>query len=505
MKRSPDQIDVEFLRRLFAAAFLAILCTISFDLQSTPVEPQIINGTEVPNGQYPWMVALQYNNAQSGSQSQFCGGTIVAPRWVLTSARCVVGRKPIDILVAVGSVDLASSDVDRISVTKIVGHPNFVNKGYKNVALLRLERSVDPAIVPLRLAAPGTDIARGTEVITMGWGRLENLESTQRLQEIAVEVGHPEICENLPARFSRKLELCVVSRFRDQGSCYGDRGGPAIIREEITGEFVQVGISSWGNPGCDTHYGAVFDRVSIHTPWIIRQIRNQATKQETGDLTLSALHYCLGLECVFDATWNVQYTESGERRARFIWRTEDGGTKAGADAKIFRHTFPTTGSYDVLLSIVYENGQRETTKFSVDVKRDGVNRDRIRVKDVTDIYVTPPWTISFDYWGRGQGTWLHDGNVRVTLQGSAHYDMELSLWKFDFSTDEWSRVSQSRSFRSVERIRQNVRRGFYYLSVRFYGIENPSRQTARLTTEFWRSKRDVCLLDSFLTCRGPKI
>jgi|GEM_PF-5760357 len=91
------------------------------------------------------------------------------------------------------------------------------------------------------------------------------------------------------------------------------------MRDETTGELVQVGVISWANSECDTHYGVVADRVSVFTPWIIRQLRNQATEQETGDLSRSALYHCHGLECVFDATWaNGLQFGFGDTRPRFL-------------------------------------------------------------------------------------------------------------------------------------------------------------------------------------------
>ena len=44
---------------------------------------QIVDGTETETHEFPWVASLQVNG------EHFCGGTLVAPNWVLTAAHCV--------------------------------------------------------------------------------------------------------------------------------------------------------------------------------------------------------------------------------------------------------------------------------------------------------------------------------------------------------------------------------------------------------------------------------
>jgi len=50
---------------------------------------KIVGGTKVEAGSFPWQVSL-WNTRQN---KHFCGGSLVAERWVVTAAHCVaIGR-----------------------------------------------------------------------------------------------------------------------------------------------------------------------------------------------------------------------------------------------------------------------------------------------------------------------------------------------------------------------------------------------------------------------------
>src|SRR5215510_15888462 len=62
--------------------------------RSAPFEEnyRIVGGEQVVDPKaWPWQVAL-FQKTASGSYRFFCGGSLIAQRWVLTAAHCLVGN-----------------------------------------------------------------------------------------------------------------------------------------------------------------------------------------------------------------------------------------------------------------------------------------------------------------------------------------------------------------------------------------------------------------------------
>src|ERR1043166_2831951 len=60
----------------------------------TRQSPKIVGGKIARDGAFPWQVSLGVAWIADPFQSHFCGGTVVAPAWIVTAAHCAVGLTP---------------------------------------------------------------------------------------------------------------------------------------------------------------------------------------------------------------------------------------------------------------------------------------------------------------------------------------------------------------------------------------------------------------------------
>jgi len=498
-KKFKRQMLQGFVVNCLALSFIVFALFIpSEKVDAASAQHRIINGTNVPAGKYPWAVALLRTRVADPTDALLCGGTLIERQWVLTAAHCVNRQEPRDLQVAVNLVDLRGT-VERISVDEIIAHSNIARVGYSDVALLKLRRPVPASVPTINVVERGGLPRIGTELTAMGWGLTENARISPRLKEATLQLSTTAACNRYTTRFFPAHELCVKSTpSRSQGVCSGDSGGPIIARDDTSGELYQIGLTSWGRADCNTNTAGVFTRLDVLAPWITRQIAGRPAGTEARDLSILSLDYCVGLECTFDAS----YASGVDNRpiARYIWQTDDGGTQSSTSETIFIHRFAAPGVHDVQLTLVFRNGQRKTRNFTVDVQTALATRDRHRRTEFFSGSLSGTGASGTLYAGAGRGAFFYDGVADFQLRGPAGTDFDMSLRKFNFTTDVWEEVGSSMKQGSNERINMNLRRGYYFLLV--YSFQGAG--ALQITNKVYRSRRDICLLTNMLNCRAPK-
>jgi secreted trypsin-like serine protease len=219
---------------------------------------EVVRGVGVPDGKYPFVAAIGRANASGGLNRPFCGGSLIAPSYVLTAAHCVVREKPNKIAVVVGQTAFGSGQGETRTLSAIMIHPSFNHRALRNdVALLQLNAPIE-SISPAALVGAGDgsfDVA-GTGLTVVGWGNIarsvhspDPTRFPERLQEAAISVVGNANCAKqwrrigFKKRFTPSLLLCMSAR--RFGS--GDSGSPVFSTVGET--FVQVSLVTGGFVG----------------------------------------------------------------------------------------------------------------------------------------------------------------------------------------------------------------------------------------------------------------
>jgi secreted trypsin-like serine protease len=217
---------------------------------------QIVGGTRVPEGKYPYMTFMQVDFGKLGVGE--CGGTLIDPDSVLTAAHCVVDdakkvvAQRVDLVV--GRTDLSQKNQGQVrSVPELWVHPSYngaVSSRY-DVAVLKLDSPVT-GVQPIKLAARQNNLESPGRLLTAaGWGLTsEGGKPSNPMLEVSVPVVSDSKARKAyspaPPTFQYDPRLMVAAGAQRISTCQGDSGGP-LFNPGATPK--QVGIVSFAN-GC---------------------------------------------------------------------------------------------------------------------------------------------------------------------------------------------------------------------------------------------------------------
>lgn len=256
----------------------------------------VTNGKIASEGNWPWQVRIMRHPFD---RSGFCGGSLIAPQWVLTAAHCIVLKNRVLTTVTIGHGSVNRSELDLVDSSHIIVHPGYGSFPQADIALIRLAKPLDAAET-IRLADAETDAAlsaAGTKLVVTGWGAIIDENLDPEVMTLYME-GNPENMELIlrsgSARFPEQLregwievidhgscgraydllkdrklgdtELCAGLPEMGRDSCQGDSGGPLMA--PVDGGFVQLGIVSWGYQCGHPAFPGVYARVAAFGDWI---------------------------------------------------------------------------------------------------------------------------------------------------------------------------------------------------------------------------------------------
>lgn len=201
--------------------------------------PRIVGGIAVPEGEYPFMVALL--DRQRGStvfQQQFCGAALIDANSVLTAAHCVTGNSAVNLRAPVGRTVLDANQGKIRNVSRINIHPSHRPLGDSSfdAAVLTLRRPVT-GVKPVKLATASRDNLEtpGRLATVAGWGNtiaqppggITGNSFPQRMREVQVPiVSDAKAGKAYGSSYVPSLMISAGQKGKD--SCQGDSGGAAV-------------------------------------------------------------------------------------------------------------------------------------------------------------------------------------------------------------------------------------------------------------------------------------
>ncbi|XP_076832395.1 coagulation factor X [Brachyhypopomus gauderio] len=246
-------------------------------------DTRIVGGQLQRQGGSPWQALLYRKDDNS-----FCGGTLIAPRWVVTAAHCLQEKPD---YVTIGDYDKLRADEgeQKIKVERTVIHPYYHEYTFdSDIALIRLSQPVEFSQVASPACLPDAHLAtqlvrNGERGLVTGWGATSYLGSSSRfLRKVMLPVVTQEDCIQSTEQVITDNMFCAGYLHAEKDACTGDSGGPFVVN--YRGTWFLTGVVSWGEKcAAEGKYG-VYTRLGNFLQWI----RDEMEKKETVSKTSSS-------------------------------------------------------------------------------------------------------------------------------------------------------------------------------------------------------------------------
>jgi len=249
---------------------------------------RIVGGRPADEEEHPHIVMLSYKGF--GGYGQFCDGSIIHNRYILTAAHCFVGwdESPSTYEVIVGAYhkNQARENQATYYLESITCHDSYRVSSRQiiyDICLLKTTEDISfnarvwPICLPDNLPAPN-DGTYDKKCVVAGWGDTRYTGDGNILNEVEVPVLTYDTCvewyeaENI--LIDTEQHVCAGYEKGGLDACQGDSGGPFVCKRDVqlassTVELkVLTGIVSFGVGCAQEKNPGVYSNVNYFLPYI---------------------------------------------------------------------------------------------------------------------------------------------------------------------------------------------------------------------------------------------
>uniref|UniRef100_A0A8D8Y7M4 Serine protease snake n=1 Tax=Cacopsylla melanoneura TaxID=428564 RepID=A0A8D8Y7M4_9HEMI len=241
----------------------------------------IVGGQKSELGEFPHMAAVGFRTKRGVSWN--CGGSLISETFVVTAAHCTDSSLGKPVAVRLGELNLVRNDdganPENYKVVQVYAHPDYSSsKKYNDIALLRLDRSVEFTDNVRPACLHNGETIGINRALATGWGAIG---FGDRSSDVLLKVGLGFIENNKCAALYRseqssslnkgiiESQLCAGELDGGYDTCLGDSGGPLQVTSDTNKCIYKiVGVTSFGKFCGEKNSPGVYTRVSSFVPWI---------------------------------------------------------------------------------------------------------------------------------------------------------------------------------------------------------------------------------------------
>ncbi|WP_210499155.1 S1 family peptidase [Vibrio crassostreae] len=245
---------------------------------------KIVGGGDVHDNQAPFFAQLVLYDEGTGLYGNFCGGSIINDKYILTAAHCLQDEifsggwttDHLHVLVKNPTTNDVYSDEFK-KAKGFINHPDYDadNLWINDIAVIELDYIITDNVESVALPQDFGDYSDYDRYYAFGLGLTS---SNPEIKPNSLQTGEFEPvddteCSGMILGFNSDESMCAIGNSYGNGAatCDGDSGGPLTYLDNY-GRYHQIGVTSYGAEICeDFSLPSVFAEVVHYAPWIEAQ------------------------------------------------------------------------------------------------------------------------------------------------------------------------------------------------------------------------------------------